>query len=51
MSKIAESGSASGSRSISQRHESADPNPHQNAMDPEHWLLERRNNVEENLGT
>jgi hypothetical protein len=24
--------------SISQRHGSADPDPHQNVMDPEHWL-------------
>jgi hypothetical protein len=23
--------------SISQRHRSADPDPHQNVMDPEHW--------------
>ncbi len=30
------SGSASGSGSISQRHGSADPDPHQNVMDPEH---------------
>jgi hypothetical protein len=29
----------SGSRSISQRHGSADPDPHQNVMDPQHWLL------------
>jgi hypothetical protein len=37
MMKIAGSGSESGS--ISQRHESADPNPdpHQNVMDLEHW--------------
>jgi hypothetical protein len=36
--KIAGSGSASGS--ISQRHGSADPDPdpHQNVMDPQHWL-------------
>jgi hypothetical protein len=26
-----------GSGSISQRHGSADPDPHQNVMDPEHW--------------
>jgi hypothetical protein len=32
--KIAGSGSASGS--ISQKHGSADPDPHQNVMDPEH---------------
>jgi hypothetical protein len=32
--KIAGSGSASGS--ISQRHGSADPDPHQNVIDPEH---------------
>jgi hypothetical protein len=38
MPKIAGSGSASGSGSISHRHGSADPNPHQNVMDPEHWL-------------
>ncbi len=39
MTKIA--GSASESGSISQRHGSADPDPdpHQNVMDPEHWLL------------
>jgi hypothetical protein len=30
-------GSVSGS--ISQRHGSADPDPHQNVMDPQHWLL------------
>jgi hypothetical protein len=30
------SGSASGSESISQRHGSADPDPHQNVMDPQH---------------
>ncbi len=34
MTKIAGSGSASGS--ISQSHGSADPDPHQNVMDPEH---------------
>ncbi len=33
MTKIA------GSGSISQRRGSADPDPHQNAMDPEHWLF------------
>jgi hypothetical protein len=32
MTKIA------GSGSIGQRHGSADPDPHQNVMDPEHWL-------------
>jgi hypothetical protein len=26
-----------GSRSISQRHGSVDPDPHQNDMDPQHW--------------
>jgi hypothetical protein len=31
-------GSASGS--IIQRHGSADPDPHQNVMDPQHWLLD-----------
>jgi hypothetical protein len=36
MTKIAGSGSEYGS--ISQRHGSADPDPHQNAMDPEHCL-------------
>jgi hypothetical protein len=36
MTNIAESGSASGS--ISQRHRSADPDPHQNVMDPEHCM-------------
>jgi hypothetical protein len=34
-------GSASGSGSISQRHGSADPDPHQNVMDPQHWLKGR----------
>jgi hypothetical protein len=34
MTKIA----GSGSGSISQRHGSADPDPHQNLMDPEHCL-------------
>jgi hypothetical protein len=40
MTKIAGSRSESGSRSISQRHGSADPDPdpHQNVMDPEHCL-------------
>jgi hypothetical protein len=28
-----------GSGSISQRHGSADPDPHQNVMDPQHWFL------------
>jgi hypothetical protein len=37
MTKIAGSGSESGSRSISQRHGSADPDPHQNVMVLEHW--------------
>jgi hypothetical protein len=39
MTKIAGSGSESGS--ISQRHGSADPDPdpHQNVIDPEHWIL------------
>jgi hypothetical protein len=32
MTKIA------GSGYISQRHESADPDPHQNVMDPQHWF-------------
>ena len=27
-----------GSESISQRHGSADPDPHQNVMDPQHWF-------------
>jgi hypothetical protein len=36
MTKIAGFGSASGS--ISQRHGSPDTDPHQNVMDPEHWL-------------
>jgi hypothetical protein len=35
MTKIAGSGSESGS--ISQRHGSADPDPHQNVTDPQHW--------------
>jgi hypothetical protein len=38
MTKIA------GSGSISQRHESADPDPdpHQNVMGPEHWIAQNR---------
>jgi hypothetical protein len=36
VTKIAGSASGSESGSISQRHGSADPNPHQNCMDPEH---------------
>ncbi len=28
-----------GSGSISQRHESADPDPYQNVIDPQHWLI------------
>jgi hypothetical protein len=35
--KIAGSGSASGS--ISQRNGSADPDPHQNVMGPQHWFF------------
>jgi hypothetical protein len=31
-------GSVFASGSISQRHGSADPDPHQNVMDPQHWL-------------
>jgi hypothetical protein len=39
--KIAGLGSTSESGSISQRHGSADPDPHQNVMDPEHcWFWE-----------
>jgi hypothetical protein len=37
MTKIAGSGSDSGSGSISQRHASADSDPHQNVMELEHW--------------
>jgi hypothetical protein len=39
MTKIAGSGSKSGSGSIGQRHGSADPDPDppQNVMDPQHW--------------
>jgi hypothetical protein len=37
MMKIAESGYESGS--ISQRHGFADPDPHQNDMDPQHWMI------------
>jgi hypothetical protein len=35
MTKIA----GSGSGSISQRHGSEEPDPHQNVMDPEHWFV------------
>ncbi len=41
MTKIAGSGSESGSGSIIQRHGSADPDPHQNVMDPEHCFHEK----------
>jgi hypothetical protein len=45
MTKIAGSGSVSesesGSGSISQRHGSADPDPHHNVMDPEYCFLFR----------
>ncbi len=36
-----------GSGSIRQRHGSAnpDPDPHQNVMDPEHWLLQSINSL------
>jgi hypothetical protein len=45
--KIEESGSASGSESgsIGQRHGSADPDPHQNVMDPQHWIPEMNTHV------
>jgi hypothetical protein len=33
----------SGSVSISQRHESSDPDPHQNVMDPKHWFTQKKN--------
>jgi hypothetical protein len=39
MTKKAGSGSESGSGFISQRNGSADPDPHQNVLDPEHCLL------------
>jgi hypothetical protein len=39
MTKKAGSGSESGSVSISQRHGSADPDPHQHVMDPEYWAI------------
>jgi hypothetical protein len=41
--KLTGSGSESGSESesISQRHGTADPDPHQNVMDPEHWFSVR----------
>jgi hypothetical protein len=37
VTKIEGSGSESGS--ISQRHGSADPDPPQNVMDPQHWFM------------
>jgi hypothetical protein len=39
---IAGSGSEFGSQSISQKHGSADPDPHQNVMDPRHWFFRIR---------
>ncbi len=52
MIKIAGSGSASGSESgsISQRHGSADPDPHQNVMDPQHWQEPCRRQPQEEGG-
>ncbi len=43
MTKIAGSGSRSGS--ISQRHgsEDPDPDPPQNVMDPQHWYVGKNN--------
>ncbi len=38
MIKIEGSASGPGSGSISQMHGSADPDPHQNVMDPQHCL-------------
>ncbi len=40
--KISGSGSKSVSGSISQRHRSADPDPHQNVLDPQHWITQHR---------
>jgi hypothetical protein len=39
MMKIEGSASGSESGSISQRYGSADPDPHQNVMDPQLWFL------------
>jgi hypothetical protein len=39
MTKIAGSGSESGSSSISQRLGSADPDPYQNVMDLQDWFI------------
>jgi hypothetical protein len=36
-------GSGAGSRSISQRYWSKDPDPHQNVTDPQHWEKGREN--------
>jgi hypothetical protein len=41
MTKIAGSGSESGSGPISESYGSADPDPHQNVMDPEHCFHEK----------
>jgi hypothetical protein len=38
MKYVEGSGSESGSGSLSQRHGSADPDPHQNVMDPQYWF-------------
>ncbi len=35
------------SGSISQRHGSADPDPHQNVMDPQHWGSDKEKEVKE----
>ncbi len=51
MMKIEGFGSASRFGSIGQRHGSADPEPHQNVMDPQHcWIVQCSSNLE-NLQT
>jgi hypothetical protein len=47
--KIEGSGSTSGSGSISQRHGSVDPDPQQNVMDPQQWMLRRSLGLENPL--
>jgi hypothetical protein len=44
MIKIEGSGSASGSESITQRHGSADPDPHLNVMDPQNCFCGSQGN-------
>jgi hypothetical protein len=49
--KIEGSGSESRSRPISQRYGSADPDPHQNVMDPQHWFFASLKSLKKGVGS